>query len=485
MDCPADVFPETVRVDCGFVRVPESRAHPNSRTITVAAAVMHAPARHPKADPLVFLDGGPSFGAISTFAVDFYFADASYAQDRDVILVDTRGTGLSQPRLGCPEFDRANESTFYSKPFVGSSALHDYTAATIACRNRLTGDGIDLAAYNTAESAADLDALRHALGYKQWNLVALSADGSLGLTYMRLFPDGIRSAIVDSGQSPQGLWGLDYLRGFNEELDSIFAGCAANAACNAAYPNLRKVFYDLVHKLQAHPVAVPIPDFDPVPVTIQVDGVAFYLDALFGFYPGNEFVPETIHQLLSEIWRSAHGELADVYHDRLCCGPVVDDTDSFVAEGKTMSYVCRDLVGFITRRDLEQAARDLPVLAPIFLDRNFDLVSGSPMSPAGCRLWNVGVADRAQHQPVKSSIPTLVLAGQYDTGIPPFVVRQIPPTLSRSFYYEFPAAPHEQLVTFNPVSPCARSIAAQFLNAPTKRPDASCVAALPQFDFTP
>jgi pimeloyl-ACP methyl ester carboxylesterase len=484
--CPPDTFPPSVRVDCGFVAVPENRARPSGRTITVAAAVMHAPSPHPRADPIVFLDGGPSFGAISSFAVDFYFGDAPYAQDRDVVLVDTRGTGLSQPRLGCPEFDRAVESTFYSKPFVGSSAVEDFTNATRACRDRLAAAGIDLAAYNTAESAADLEALRRALGYRQWNLFALSADGVLGLTYMRLFPGGIRSVVVDSGQSPQHLWGVDYLRGLNELLERVFAGCAANAACNAAYPNLRGVFFDLVHRLQARPAVIPIPDFQPRPVTIQVDGVVFYLDALFGIFPGDEFEPDSIRRLLSEIWRAAHGELTQVYQERLGTGPVVEDSDSAFARGKTMSYVCRDLVGFITRADLQQAARDLPELAPMFLDPEFDLPYGwNPASPAGCRLWNVGVAEAAQHQPVHSSIPTLVLAGEYDTGVPPLIVRQIPPTLRRSFSYEFPAAPHIQLASFNPVSACARSITDQFLNAPTTRPNSSCINSLPPFDFTP
>jgi pimeloyl-ACP methyl ester carboxylesterase len=86
---------------------------------------------------------------------------------------------------------------------------------------------------------------------------------------------------------------------------------------------------------------------------------------------------------------------------------------------------------------------------------------------------------------VHSSIPTLVLAGEYDIGVPPFIVRQIPPALPRSFYYEFPAAPHIQLANDNPVSSCARSITDQFLNAPTTRPNSSCIRSLPPFDFTP
>jgi hypothetical protein len=269
-------------------------------------------------------------------------------------------------------------------------------------------------------------------------------------------------------------------------LERVFAGCAANAACDAAYPNIRGVFFDLVHRLQAHPAVIPIPDFQPRPVTIRINGVWFYLDALFGIFPGNQFAPDSIRPLLSEIWRSAHGQLTQVYRERLGTGPATSDADSFLAEGKTMSYVCRDLVGFITRADLRQAARDLPELAPMFLDPNFDLPDvWNPVSPAGCRHWKVGVADPAQHRPVRSSIPTLVLAGELDSAVPPLVVRQIPPTLRRSFSYEFPAAPHIQLANSNPVSACARSITGQFLDAPTRRPDSSCIDSLPPFDFTP
>ena len=86
---------------------------------------------------------------------------------------------------------------------------------------------------------------------------------------------------------------------------------------------------------------------------------------------------------------------------------------------------------------------------------------------------------------MRSAIPTLVLAGEFDNGVPPLIVRQIPPTPPRSFFYDFPAAPHLQPASFNPVSSCARSIAGQFLDAPTRRPDSSCIGSLPPFDFTP
>lgn len=479
--CPPEVFDPAADVTCGSLAVPENRAHPDGRTITVAAAVVHAPSESPRPDPIVFVDGGPSFGAISPYAMGAYFADAEFVEDRDVILVDTRGTGLAEPRLGCPEFDEARVSGFYSKPFVDSSWNNDMRGAIAACRDRLTSDGVELQAYNSAESAADLDDLRRALGYDQWNVVAFSADGVLALTYMRLYPDGIRSAVIDSGQSNQHQPGLDDFRGGTAQLEQIFAGCAANAACDATYPNIRTLFYDLVHRLQAHPVPVSMPSFEPRPVTLRVDGVFFYLDALWGIFPGDRFEPEHIHHLLSEIWRSAHGELRDVYRERFGTGPATSDANDFVAEGKTMSYVCRDLVGFITPADLEQAALDVPELAPLILSPDFDL----PVGPAGCEVWGVGTADPAQHQPVSSAVPTLVLAGEYDHAVPPSISRQIPPTLPNSFFYEFPAGAHGQLAFYNNASDCARSITAQFLAAPDQEPDSTCIASVVPLDFTP
>jgi pimeloyl-ACP methyl ester carboxylesterase len=471
--CPPNVFPPAARVDCGFVTVPENRTHPHGKTIQVAAAVVHAPAAHAKRDPIVFLGGGPSFGAIAPFALNYYFTGASYAQDRDIILVDTRGTGISQPRLGCPEFDQADQSSFYSPPFFQSSYVADFTKAVTACRDRLTAAGIDLSAYNSAESAADLDALRLALGYRQWNVIAFSADGVLGLTYMRLYPRGIRSAIIDSGISPTHRLDLDFMRGQAQELERMFAGCAANPACNATYPKLRDVFFDLVHKLQKHPAMISVPLVPGGPVlVVRVDGAWFSFDAFGGTDP------DVIMSELSDIWRSAHGELTQVIQGRFGGLPTFDN-NSYVAQGKTMSYTCHDLTAFVTPADRAQATRDLKQYGPVLLDPNNWLYED-----ASCKIWNVGQADPAQHQPVASTIPTLVLVGEYD-AVPPLIVRQIPGTLPNSSFYEFPASGHGQLAGYNPVSSCSRAIAAQFLDVPTAPLDSGCIGSLPQFDFTP
>ena len=467
-------------MDCATLAVPENRAHPNGRTIRFGVAIVHAPSGHPTPDPIVFMAGGPSVGAIQQFAMDYYFADASYVQDRDVILVDTRGEGLavpylSDPRLGCPEFDQADHDTFYSSPYPGSNFGPIYDAAIRACHDRLVGSGIDLSAYNAAETAADLEALRKALGVKQWNLWAISADGVAGLTYMRLFPGGIRSAVLDSPQSTTWKGGLDYARGRRALLERAFAGCAANAACAARYPDLRTVFYDLVHQLQAKPVDVRAMVGGKM-MTFHVDGAGFFSDASGSVDPYNMF------NLFSNIWRSAHGQLQQVYRElNQSPDPPFFAVDPYVAAGKTESYVCHDIINFLTQADYDAAAAEMPEIASDILDPWND----QPTGRAGCAAWDVGRADSAQFQPVSSRIPTLITSGEFDQGVTPNIVRQIPATLSRSFYYEFPAATHLQMGSFNPVGECARAIAAQFLDAPTRRPNSGCITALPQFDYTP
>jgi pimeloyl-ACP methyl ester carboxylesterase len=488
MACPDHTFPPDADVDCGYIVVPENRADPDGRQIRVAAAIVHASAPRPAADPIVFLDGGPSFGAISDFAFGAYFAGARFAAKRDVVLVDTRGTGLSTPRLGCPELDRAEVRAFYAPPTINSQVLPLYTAALRHCHDRFTDRGIDLAAYNSAESAADLEALRRALGGPRWDVVAFSADGTLALTYMRSYPGGVRTAVIDSGMSTQMLWGLDYDRGRNEQLDKIFAGCAANAACRAAYPHLRALFYAKARQLQRHPIDITLPAFQPHPVTLHLDGVGLFADVLYDIFPGNKFAPSSIPYWLDRMWQETHGHLVAAYRDAFGTGPAENGhRDDFFAQGKTLSYVCHDSVNFITEQDLRDAAHDLPFYAARYLDPDYDLADNFNVfiSPAGCRIWDVGVASARQHEPTRSGVPTLVLAGEYDGGVPAYIVRQVMVGLPNGRYYEFPAGAHGQLAFYNYDSHCARGITAQFLRSPRGAIDSSCIADLAGIDFTP
>src|SRR5262249_11696499 len=116
---------------------------------------------------------------------------------RDFIFFDQRGTGYSQPELTCPERD-ALAPTLLAGALSDEQSTQAIVDAFQRCRDRLGVQGVDLAAYNSAASAADVNDLRLALGYSQLNLYGDSYGTRLALTVMRDFPQAVRSVVLDS-----------------------------------------------------------------------------------------------------------------------------------------------------------------------------------------------------------------------------------------------------------------------------------------------
>ncbi len=185
-------------IRCGFLVVPENRTKRNGKTIRIAVAIVPAASKKKSPVPLVFLAGGP--GALPIFSAKWYVADGFNA-DRDLILVNQRGVYYSRPQLVCPNLDRF----FYRQlglVFDADSTRKAQVAATRVCRAQLVAKGIDIAAYNTTENAADFVDLRRVLGYKLWNVYGVSYGTELALTLMRTDPNGIKSVILDSTVPP-------------------------------------------------------------------------------------------------------------------------------------------------------------------------------------------------------------------------------------------------------------------------------------------
>lgn len=168
-------------VRCGFLVVPEDHSQPKGHTIRLAVAIFKTPSSHPAPDPVLVLGGGPGNAVLENTGPMYNAANLAYLlQDRDLILLDQRGTGYSQPSLRCLD----NE---------------DFRA----CHDRLLKSGINLNAFTTLEDAADVHDLIRALSYQQVNLDGVSYGTRLALTVMRLFPADLRSVVLDSVVPPQ------------------------------------------------------------------------------------------------------------------------------------------------------------------------------------------------------------------------------------------------------------------------------------------
>ncbi|HTM21716.1 MAG TPA: alpha/beta fold hydrolase, partial [Kofleriaceae bacterium] len=170
------------------------------------------------------LEGGPGFAA--TAALPFYLGPGrGYRRARDLVLLDQRGTGDSNP-LHCPAIE-------------SRSPLEDpYIAADVdACRAALSRSA-DLRMFGTAIAADDVDRVRAALGYPQIDLWALSYGTQLAQVYLRAFPGRVRRAVF-MGAAPLDLrTPLWHARNAQRVLDLLYQQCRAEPACAAAYPTM-------------------------------------------------------------------------------------------------------------------------------------------------------------------------------------------------------------------------------------------------------
>ncbi len=150
-------------------------------------------------------------------------------KDRDIVLVDQRGTGRSSP-LACAAFkpDDSAEATLELDPVPKAAA----------CAKELAVQGVDAAQYTTAAWIADLDAVRAALGYAKINLWGGSYGTRAALEYLRRHPARVRSIVLDGVAPPSMKVSLDVWPSRDLALTAVLDACAQSPACRAAHPDL-------------------------------------------------------------------------------------------------------------------------------------------------------------------------------------------------------------------------------------------------------
>ena len=211
---------------CGTLQVPEDRSQPAGHRIGLRVAVVPAVETDAKPDPFFALAGGPGEASTSFFA----WLPGLYTEvhaTHDIVLVDQRGTGASNP-LTLP----AVPDTTGLSAAEADARLSAWAAESVA---GLDGDPSQ---YTSSVAADDLDAVRAALGYDKIDLYGASYGGELAQYYLRQHADHVRVAILD-GTTPLDVPVLELMAATSQHaLDLLIARCAADPACHAAFPNL-------------------------------------------------------------------------------------------------------------------------------------------------------------------------------------------------------------------------------------------------------
>lgn len=445
---------EVAKVRCGYLVVPENRPRKNSRSIRLPVIIQKSSSPTPAPDPVLRTLGGP--GASSLRIVSGRRSSPWLAQ-RDVIVFEQRGTKFAQPSLNCPEVPRARAESRRANLDERTTTRHIVSAARI-CRDRLVGEGVDLAGYNSTQSAADIEDLRRVLGYEQWNLYGVSYSARLMLEVMRDHPAGIRSVAIESVLPPEANYDEAGVDAAMRALQAVFSNCAGDADCAKAYPNLEQIFDRVRKRANRKPVEFSVKVADAAsPLIIKLNGddiTTWILDYLLS--ADAAAAADTPLQ----IFRFDRGD----YRALQPYAEEVAQADTSYALGMRYSFWCSEEMPFENRRKIAAQSIRHPIL------RGY---SSQPEMPGVCGVWRVPRLPSRANRQVTSNIPTLVLGAEYDAYTPPDWGRAAGRSLSNSFFFTVPAVGHGPGFS----SACARQIVAEFFNRPERPPAGDCLGA--------
>lgn len=411
-DCYIEEIGEWVQ--CGTFEVMENREVRRGHKFTLNFIILPALNPNPASDPIVVLDGGPGVGAAAR--VEMWALNLEKLRyEREILLVDQRGTGASNP-LPCHSIGDPESAQTYLKDMFPE----DYVKR---CREELE-EGNDLRYYHSTIAMADIDELREALGYERVNLYGVSYGGHSAIVYMNNFPHSVRSVLLEAPAVPSLLYPSNLASDTEEVLERMFSDCEADPGCAADYPSLRDEFYAILHQLQQGPVTVNITN----PINGQPETVTF---------THNNFI-HGVRSLLYNVYRQRWLPAFIYWAYRGYYSPLVEWivdqmywTNKSLMDGLLLCVTCTESIPYI---DFEQARADAQgtFIGTYRLDQQQE----------ACELWVRGDLPVGFHELPVADIPTLIFTGELDPAVRPYNGQLLVDSLPNSLHYSIPNSGH-------------------------------------------
>lgn len=444
---------------CGWLVVPEKRGDPPGRTIRLAVAILE-PDRE-RHEPVVYLTGGPGqptyIETLADIETWWDYADREpWLRGRRLIVFDQRGTGLSEPMLDCPGlYDPTTWSGVVSTPEHRPDVTLSQRLGVEACRDQLLASGVDLSAYNTAESAADVADLRRALNIDRWVLFGISYGTRLALTVLRDHPEGITAAILDSVLPLEVDFIGESAATFEESLKRLFADCRADYACDSTFGDLQTLLTESVRRFDAAPLPLRLTESSEAPRFLHLTGKDYLWIVFSALYDWEriERLPMLIERTASQDYRYLASEARASY---------LDSGDDAFADGMQFSVGCNEEFPFYKAKPLPRAM----ALLDGWVESDFYLWA--------CPLWPSGRAAAGENEPVISQVPVLLLSGDYDPITPASWAKRVLASLPRGRHLVFRGIGHDVVDSTD----CGGEAVADFLANPSKTPATACVSQM-------
>lgn len=381
-----------VAARCGTFGVYENRATRSGRVIQLGVVVLKA--KQPTGNAIAYIEGGPGVPALPD-APNIADGDdpvlAAFRSDYDVIFVDNRGMGSSNPT-------RCDISPYPDMPAYFLQIWPDEILS--ACYRRYSATS-DPSAYNTNSAVDDLDDVRAALGYRKLLLYGGSYGSFFSFVYIRRHGEHVKGAALEGIIAPhfESLPGAP--DGAQTALDDLARKCAGDARCQKAFPNFVDHFAAVLRRFQDGPVRMTVRN----PKTKRLVHVALSKEVLVDRIRENLYVPETAAYLPYITERAYRA-------DYLPLGRLVDLWSQFLAQGQdagtNLGYRCADLDPFISQTQVQtQAAASFTSDLRVRAERR------------ACSIWKVAPMPPSFNDPVRSSVPILMISGSDDPVTPP------------------------------------------------------------------
>jgi pimeloyl-ACP methyl ester carboxylesterase len=381
---------------CGSLDVPENPDKPNGRRLRIGVAVIPA-TEHAEAEPLVPLMGGPGEDAIRAAA---YFEKqfARLRRDHDILLVDQRGTGRSNA-LRCHLYSSDD-------PAISLRDLFP-PAAVDRCRERLRQHA-DLTQYTYLHFAHDLEQVRRALGYGKMHIIGGSYGTRAAQVLMRTYPQSVRTAYLGSIVPIDVITPLTMARSAQTAIDGTVSACAAEPACNSAFPHLRAELRQVMARLDSQEVRVTIPG--------HLGTYPIGRGRVMEWFRAMNYRPSTAAELPFLIHRAYVGDFTPFVEGVLANARGADAELSF---GLFFSITCNDDVAFMRDADIVRETRGT------FLGDY-----RARQQQAACKGWPKVANSPKYRRPIRSTVPTLFVSGDMDGASPLWMTHHAAPGFS-------------------------------------------------------
>jgi pimeloyl-ACP methyl ester carboxylesterase len=443
----------SVEAQCGTLAVAENPALPQGRQVNLHVAWVPADEEGTTApDPVFMLAGGPGQAATESYPqVAPAFRDV--LKKRNVILVDQRGTGGSNPLLCEDEQENDAQATEAIEAASPGEKAAKASAFAQRCRDALEKTA-DLRYYTTIDAVRDLETVRQAIGAAQVDLVGISYGTRVAQQYAMRHPATTRTIVLDSVAPNTLILGNDFARNLEQALDLQFGQCAKVPACARALGDPRSRLDALMTRLRTDPPLVRYRDA----ATNQMREEKLLPQHVAGLMRMYAYAPLASSLLPLQLKEASEGR----YDGLMAMAKMLDSTMAGqMSFGMQLSVICsEDAYGL--KDNLGDAAT--------LLGNQFADYLG-----AQCQVWPKGAMPADFHQPLRTNVPALLMSGEFDPVTPPRYGDEVAKTLSNGRHLIVRGQGHNVIG-----AGCMPKLFAQFIDrADAKTLDAKCLQAVP------